>query len=87
MIEGITESGFEFALEDDALDDYELLEILQEVDSGDALKITEAAKLLLGEKQLKELKEHIKGDGKRVSAKKMISSISEIMKSCNKGKN
>ena len=36
MVKGITESGFEFELDEEILDDYELLESLCDIDNGDA---------------------------------------------------
>ena len=35
MFTGKTSSGFEFSLQDEVLDDYELLETLQDIDDGD----------------------------------------------------
>ena len=35
MFTGKTRSGFEFSLQDEVLDDYELLETLQDIDDGD----------------------------------------------------
>lgn len=40
-ITGTTESGFRYTLPPDALDDYELLENLCDIDNGDASKIME----------------------------------------------
>ena len=48
MVKGITESGFEFELDEEILDDYELLESLCDIDNGDASKITTVARQLLG---------------------------------------
>lgn len=40
MFTGKTSSGFEFSLQDEVLDDYELLETLQDIDDGDYGKTT-----------------------------------------------
>lgn len=86
MIKGKTESGFEFEIEKEALDDYELLEALSKVDKGEYGCITEVVTLLLGEKQKENLKEHIRKNG-RVSANKMIEEVMQIFETSKDLKN
>lgn len=78
MISGKTESGFEFSLEDEILDDYELLEMLHKIDNGDYGLVTEMVDQLLGEDQKKRLKEHIRSSEGKVSAKKMLEEVMQI---------
>lgn len=85
MISGTTKSGFMYEIDDEAMDDYELLEILCDIDKGDTSLLTTAAKMLLGREQLERLKEHNRTETGRVSAKKMVEDISDILS--NKGKN
>lgn len=77
-ITGTTESGFQYTLPPDAIDDYELLEDLSSVDNGDASKITVAARRLLGDTQLKALKDHVRNENGRVPATKMVEEITQI---------
>lgn len=77
MIADKTNSGFEFEVSEAALDDWELLEILSEIDDGKTQKLGAAVKLLLGEEQAEKLKEHCRTDG-RVSASAMFKEISDI---------
>lgn len=77
---GTTESGFQYSIDQEVMDDYELLEDLCEVDNGNAGKITAAARRLLGNEQLKALKEHLRNENGRVPASKMIEEISQIFK-------
>ena len=86
MIEGKTASGFEYKITEDALDDYDLLEALTDIDSGNYQKITVVVDHLLGKEQKEMLKKHIRENG-RVSAKAMISEIFEILKGSQTGKN
>lgn len=79
-IGGTTESGFQYNIDQEVMDDYELLEDLCEVDNGNAGKITTAARRLLGDDQLKALKEHLRNEKGRVPASKMIEEISQIFK-------
>ena len=72
-ITGTTESGFRYTLPPDALDDYELLENLCDIDNGDASKIT-------GNAQIEALKDHVRKENGRVPASKMIEEIIQIFK-------
>lgn len=87
MITGKTSTGFEFQLEDEALDDYELLENLKKVDDGDTNVLIIVVDQLLGEEQKNRLKDHVRTEKGRVSAKRLLEEVSEIFNSCNAGKN
>lgn len=88
MICGKTDSGFEFTLEEEVLDNYELLETLAEIDKGNYGKLTEMTTLLLGEEQKDSLKEHVRNDKGKISIKKMMDEVSGIFKSAKEtGKN
>lgn len=86
MVRGTTESGFEYEICDEALDDYELFEILSEIDNGDTSHVPQMIALLLGNKQKDLLKEHCRVNG-RVSSERMLSEITEILLSNESGKN
>lgn len=87
MVKGKTESGFEYELEDDILDDYELLELLHKVDGGDSGLIVDMVDKLLGTEQKNRLKDHIRNEAGKVSAKLLLKEVSEILSSNNPGKN
>ena len=87
LITGKTSTGFEFQLEDEALDDYELLENLKKVDDGDTNVLIIVVDQLLGEEQKNRLKDHVRTEKGRVSAKRLLEEVSEIFNSCNAGKN
>jgi hypothetical protein len=87
MIEVKTTSGFVARLEEDALDDYELLELLAEADSGKIGSLFAAVNLLLGQEQTEALKNHLRREGGRVPASKMMEEIREIMTLVPGGKN
>lgn len=87
MIKGVTESGFEFELEDDILDDYELLEVLHKIDKGDYGLVPDMVEKLLGVEQKESLKNHIRTDKGKVSSSRMMDEIMQIFKANNKLKN
>lgn len=87
MRKGKTTTGFEFVLDDNVLDDYELLEILADVDNGNYGKITEMIEVLLGSEQTSKLKEHVRNESGKVSAKQMMDEIREIFEASTEIKN
>ena len=87
MLEGKTTSGFRWKLEDDALDNYELLEALREIDTGNEAAVVDMINLLLPEEEKKALKDHIRSQSGRVSAKKIIQEVAEILEASKEGKN
>lgn len=87
MVRGKTSSGFEFQLEDEVLDDYELLEVLHKIDEGNNGLITEMVDRLLGEEQRDKLKDHVRTEKGKVSAKRLLEEVMEIFKASDAGKN
>lgn len=86
MIAGKTKTGFEFFVEDGALDDWELLEVLADIDDGKTQKIGTAIKLLLGADQARALKEHCRNDEGRVPTSAMMAEVGEIFAELRKNK-
>ena len=87
MLEGKTTSGFRWKLEDDALDNYKLLEALREIDTGNEAAVVDMINLLLPEEEKKALNDHFRSQSGRVSAKKMIQEVAEILEASKEGKN
>lgn len=79
--------GYKVNIIDESLDDWEFLELLDEVDTGNGGAIVRVAKMLIGAEELAKLKAHLRGDGKRVTASAMITAITEIMESVGPAKN
>lgn len=86
MLKGTTKTGFEFAVEDKALNDMELLEDLSAMSGGDASKLPAVCTRILGHEQKKRLYEHVRTDGV-VPIDKVSLEITEILQSGNQGKN
>ena len=78
MIKGKTESGFEYSIPRESLNNYELVENIAELEEKPLL-ITSIVKQLLGEEQAKNLKEHVRKDG-IVSIDRMSEEIINIFK-------
>lgn len=83
MIQGKTESGFVFQLEEDALDDMELLDTLAEMQEN-LLKIGTAVQMLLGEEQKKRLYDHLRNEKGRVRAEPLSKELLEIIQAAGK---
>ena len=80
MAEGRTPSGFAFSISKDALDDWELLEDLTRIDSGDANALIPACRRLLGAEGYEALKEYCRRGG-RVKATLMQAELKAIFES------
>lgn len=77
---GTTGSGFQFRLEKEALDDWELIEdltLVQDADNPNPGAVIRCLKRLLGNDQYILLKDHLRKEG-RVSAASMIHEMEEI---------
>lgn len=77
MKKGTTDTGFPFEVDGGILDDFELIELINETDKN-ALNMPDLARHLLGNEQYKKLKDHVREDGK-VSALKMQMEITDIL--------
>ena len=86
MSEGTLANGFTFKVNDDAYDNWELLEILQQIDDGKEVLIVKAFPLLVGAEQFNALKEHIRKQDGKVSVSKMVLCFTEIMEQIKNGK-
>lgn len=86
-MKSVTKSGFEFEIDDECLDDYELLEDLCEIDNGNNAKIVEVVSKILGKEQKDRLKDHLRDENGRVTATKMGEAIDEILRATKEGKN
>lgn len=87
MLRGKTESGFVYEIDEEVMDDYDFLEILCKIDDGDTALTVKMVDMLLGEKQKEELKNHLRTENGRVSAKKMLAEVMEIFRATKEGKN
>ena len=87
MIKGTTKSGFDYTVQEEALDDYELLEELREIYKGNTSLVVDAIEKIIGPEQKEQLKEHVRDEAGRVSIKRMFDEIGEILRGNQEGKN
>lgn len=76
MIQGKTNSGFKFEIDENQLKNYEFVELVAEVDENELL-MPKLLKLLLGD-QVEALKDHIRDESGIVPIKKMVTEIKDI---------
>lgn len=84
---GITSTGFEFEIDEEVFNDYELLEALREIDTGNEAAIVDVINCMLAAEQKEALKKHLRNEKGRVGAREMIFEIAEIMKVSKEAKN
>lgn len=78
MIKVQTESGFECKINDDVLNDAEILDMFIELDEGNPIHITKAAKKLLRD-DYKRLYDHIRTEDDRVPLTALAAEIADII--------
>ena len=77
MLQGKTKSGFEFTLDEERIDNYELLEALGDLEDNVYL-LPKVIKLVLGDEQAIELKEHLKNEKGIIPSKAMEAELKGI---------
>ena len=77
MIEGKTDSGFEYKVSKDVANDYELVEILGDLEENPLL-LTKVVNKVLGKEQAYDLKEHIRNEEGIVSTDVMMKEVMDI---------
>ncbi|VTS14169.1 phage protein [Streptococcus pseudoporcinus] len=80
MISGTTKSGFEYKISEARLKNYELVELLAEVDTNPLL-LPKLVKVMLGDKLANKLKDHVRDDEGLVNLEKINEEIAEIFES------
>lgn len=83
MREIVLQDGFKITLDDTALDDYELLEDLADIDAGKGQKITSAVRRLFGD-QTDAVKDHLRDKKGRVTTTAMTGVVMEVIKALSK---
>ena len=86
MIQGKLKSGFEYKIEESALNNIELLDLIVEVDQN-PLAISKVVKMLLGEEQRNNLYDHLRTEKGNVPVVAVSEAVAEIFQSSNQGKN
>ena len=86
MIKGKTKSGFSYELDKERLNNYELLEAIEELEEN-PLVLSRVVNLLLGKEQTKKLKDHIRNKDGIVPTEKMSEEITEIFQNQGETKN
>lgn len=79
MIKGKTKSGFNYHIDENLLQDYELLEAIAETEKN-PIFITTVVRMLLGD-DTDKLKDHVRDENGHVSIEKMNVEITEIFQS------
>ena len=77
MIKGKTKSGFKYEISDENLDNYELIEVMAEIDSN-VLLLPKLLLMLLGDEQKKALLNHVRTKDGRVPAATLQAEIMDI---------
>lgn len=77
MLKGKTETGFSYEVSDESLNDYELVEVLAEVDTNPLL-LPKLVDKLLGKEQKKKLLGHLRTEDGKVPIDAISAEIMDI---------
>lgn len=78
MIKGTTKTGFDYEVSDERANNYELLELFDELEDNPAI-MPRVVKLLLGNDQASKLKDHVRNEEGLVPAEQMGEEIKDIL--------
>ncbi|MBS4769665.1 hypothetical protein KG090_00620 [Carnobacteriaceae bacterium zg-ZUI240] len=78
-MKGVTSSGFQFEIDSQNLNNYELLESIVDMEDEPTL-IIKVLRLLLGKEGAKNLKEHVREKNGFVDMSKVMSEVEDIFK-------
>lgn len=78
MVSGTTKTGFEYTVEEDALNDMVLVDILADESKDEAYKLSAVTRRLLPEDQRKALYDHVKLDTGRVPVDAITREVEDI---------
>lgn len=76
-LKGTTESGFEYVVEKETLDDWELFEMMSEMEERPFL-LNNIITTLLGKEQKEKLKDHLRNDNGKIPMEEMGKVLEEI---------
>lgn len=85
MAKGKTETGFKFEVNDNIAEDYELIEMIAEVDEN-PLVTPKLLNKLLGAEQVKALKDHIRDEDGIVNVYRMLAELKLIFETLTESK-
>ena len=86
MKKGITKSGFKFTISNEIANDYELVELLVDLEQ-DTMNLIKVVNKVLGKKQTNDLKEHLRNNKGIVPTDLMMKEIEEIFQAEEEVKN
>ncbi|MGX7088110.1 hypothetical protein [Gemella morbillorum] len=76
---GVTKSGFAYSILEKNLNNYELVEVLGELETN-PLFLPKVLKLLLGKEQVEKLKNHLRDADGIIDTEKMAAELEDIFK-------
>ena len=86
MIKGKTKSGFEFEIDENVFDDWELLKNIRAIDKGESSLVVDVVETILGE-QAEALESHLKEMHGKVTITAMEEELEAIFEASDSSKN
>ena len=86
-MKGITKTGFEFEIDPKVLDDWDILDLLGELQSGNLLVAPKFVRAILGDEEAKKLIDHCRTKNGKAPTQPVLDEIFDIFSQLNEGKN
>lgn len=81
MVEGVTKSGFDYHINDEVLNSFDMLRILRKVASGHAEYLVDAEELMFTGSEAERFREHVVRIHGSYAASAVIAELIEIIQS------
>lgn len=78
MVSGKTKTGFAFSVDENAMNDMRLVDVLADKEIDDAFRMSHILKLLLPDNQRKQLYKHVRTATGRVPVDAVVAEIEDI---------
>lgn len=86
MLEGKTKSGFEFKVDEDFFNDWEMIERIADYEENGSVHLMRSIIVdLLGKKQYKDLKDSLRDEKGKITATAMEQAVADIFEAIQEG--
>lgn len=75
-----TSSGFEAAVNNEAMDDLAVIDLIDKIEEGDVRAYVDLAHIMLSDEDYERLTEHIKTEDGRKPISKLVVEVTDLMK-------
>lgn len=79
MIKGVTESGFEFEIDETLINNYDFLELMVDADEGSVPAMIKAIRLILPQEEINRIKDFVRNENGIAAIPDVYKVVAEII--------